>query len=258
MPGDEQLAQAGGEVGAAEPVHHPLLRQRDRLLGRPVHERRGQPGQRGGERERLRAPGAREGAHQVEVRRGVALHRLADVGHQRDRQRPLHRAVALQLHGLPAGAAGGGDGGPQRDLATRRTHLGAAAAPRRPAVRRLLQPAPEQPELVGVELVEGGVRDPGDGAGQQLRQRAAALVLLPRDGARQRVPGQVAARDVRRRRSPPTECQASSSAAAGLGPGAPGVRVDGQHGVARTPPSKTRSNAARSCWRWTRVTRASQ
>ena len=69
----------------------PAMRHRGR--GRVVRQGRGQPRQRGRERERLRPPGPRERPHQVQVRRRVALHRLADVAQQR--------------HGQRAGARGG-------------------------------------------------------------------------------------------------------------------------------------------------------
>ena len=156
VPRGQQLAQAGGEVGAAEPVHDPFLGQRHRLLGGPVRQRRGEPGERGRERERLRAPGPGE----ARIRWRYAVEWLcidwltsatSVIGH-----RPADGVVVLEQHRLPAGAAGRGDGGPQRDRATRRTHLGAPAAPGRPAVRRLLEPAAEQPELVAGRARRGG------------------------------------------------------------------------------------------------------
>ncbi len=170
--------------------------------GRLVRERRGQPGQRGREGERLGPAGPCERPHQVQVDGGVALHRLADVAQERDGQGAAHRVVALELHRLPAGSPRGGDRLAQRDPVARPVAPAAAAAPGRPARRGLLQPPTEHRQLRLVERVERGVGDPGHRARQQLGQRLLAAVLVvvrrgPRQGVPRQVRGDLAARRLR-------------------------------------------------------------
>ena len=260
MPRPEQLGQAPGQVGAAEPVDHLRPGLRDRGRGRPLRERRREPGQRCREREGLRVPGPGEDPHQVQVRRRVALHRLAHVAEQGDRQRAAYLVVALELHRLPAGTPGGRHRLPHRQPVPARTRPAPAATggsasggrhprasgrarrargrrARRTASRRSARPRsasaraaadrPTPPRRTPVSPGQGVPRQPGS--------VAAASPGLAAAAAPARRPHPAPALQPVRRAFGSTASTASPNAA-----------------------SKTRSNSSMSWCRLTRVSRASQ
>ena len=94
-----------------------------------------QPGQRRREREDLGVERERRSPHQVEQRRRVGLHRLADVAQHDQPAPPEAWPGGHELDRLPAGAPGPGDGGPQRDAVPRGMAGVAAGAPGRPPVQ---------------------------------------------------------------------------------------------------------------------------
>ncbi len=221
--------EAGGELGAAVPVEDLRGGQLHRHPRRPVPQRRGQPGQRRRERERLGPPGAGQRVHEVEVRRRVGPHRLADVDDQGQRPRPSYGAGAAQLHRLPGRATRRRDRRAQRHPAPRGVHPSAAAAAGGPALPGALEPGTDQGQLPLVEVLERGVGDALDGAGQRLGHE------LPLGGAgvgldvpRQRVPGQALAGRVRRPGAGRPGTSTSSCAAGRAGR----LALDGQRRVA--------------------------
>ena len=258
MPRPQELVQARRQVGAPEPVGDLLPRHRHRGRSRVVRQGGGQAGQRGREREGLRPPGPREGPHQLQVRRRVALHRLAHVAEERHGQGPVHGTVALELHRLPARTPGRGDRLAQRHSPRVGADALPAAAAGGPPGRGLLEPAAEQLELGLVELVEGRVGDPLHRTRQQLGKQAIAR-LRPRLPSTCVAGCATAARRLRppprRRRRPGTACPRLPPTY--HGPGRRACRSTGSAASAKTA-SKTASNRARSCWRPTRVIRASQ
>ena len=178
MVGGQERPQVGRDPGPAEAVTDPVRRPPDGQVRRAVSQHARQPGQRGREGEDLGAGDDGGGSHQVQVRRGVGLHRLADVAQHQQPPWATNRMDPVEVDGLEAGPPGTGHGAAQRDPAPAASLGHPPRRATRPSGQGGAEPVVEQRQRRWVEVGERRVGDGIERAGRSLGHRQRTIVGL--------------------------------------------------------------------------------
>ena len=258
VPRPQQRVEIRRDAGAAEAVDDGRGRLFDRNLDRAMREHRSQPRQARGEREDLGVGVQYCGAHEVQVRRCMRLHRLADIAQHDDAAWPVCGRAAHDMQGLPSAASRAHHRGAQVDIAAARVRLEPAGAPSRPVRERRFQPDAELLKFVRAERLERSLCEPDEVARQPFGngQRRGGVFAGPGDGWQRRPRQPPAVLDIVTASRQRCEAIVGTCRRRGVDD----LLLCGS--ASRPMPSnaavKTRSNISISLCRWVRLMRASQ